>query len=231
MSERFHRRSIRLRGYDYANEGAYYVTICTHERWHSFGRIIDGVMHPSPLGDIVQRCWDAIPEHMPHVDNGDLVVMPNYMHGVVIIRERRTGRDPVGADHDRPQTTTTTEIPDAPNDRTGDTTADAPRAPMRTTAPIRADHDQPLRPPPDPGARPPTPMPIVPVGSLGRFVRAFRSAVTRAAYHDGLLPRGTPVWQRNYFERIIRDVAEYDRIARYIADNPANLEGDRFNER
>lgn len=54
-------------------------------------------MHPSPLGDIVQWCWDAIPEHMPHVDIGDLVVMLNHVHGIVIIRERHTGRDPAGA--------------------------------------------------------------------------------------------------------------------------------------
>lgn len=54
-------------------------------------------------------------------------------------------------------------------------------------------------------------------------------AVTRMGYRDGLLPHGTPVWQRNYWDRVIRDDAEYERIAKYIRDNPANWNGDRFN--
>ena len=49
------------------------------------------------------------------------------------------------------------------------------------------------------------------------------------AYRDGLLPQGTPVWQRNYWDRVIRDDGEHERIAKYIRDNPANWKGDRFN--
>lgn len=201
MSERHQRRSIRLRGYDYANAGACYITICTHERLHRFGRITHGVMHPSPLGDIVKRCWDAIPEHMPHAGVGEFVVMPNHVHGIVIIRHRL-----------------------APYNTACDATDDGG---------VGADHDRPLpdsRSPADPGPLSRS-MPIVPVGSLGRIVASFKSAVTRAAYHDGLLTRGTPVWQRNYYERIIHDAAEHDRIARNIADNPAKWERDRFNKR
>ena len=67
MAERFHRRSIRLKGYDYAQAGAYYVTVCTHERAHLFGDVVNAEMVPSQTGAIVQRCWDAIPEHMPMV--------------------------------------------------------------------------------------------------------------------------------------------------------------------
>lgn len=80
-----------MRGYDYANEGAYYLTICTYDRRHWLGRIVDGVMHRSPTGELAQRCWDAIPEHMPHVDVGDFVVMPDHVHGIVVIRERLVG--------------------------------------------------------------------------------------------------------------------------------------------
>jgi len=94
---------------------------------------------------------------------------------------------------------------------------------------MRADHDRPLRPPANAGAPPKRIMPIVPVGSLGRIVRAYKSAVTRLAYRDGLLPNGTRVWQRNYWDRVIRDDAEHERVARYIRDNPANWKGDRFN--
>jgi REP element-mobilizing transposase RayT len=60
-------------------------------------------------------------------------------------------------------------------------------------------------------------------------MQTFKAAVSRQAVRDGLMPRGTPIWQRGYYERIIRDDGEHDRIARYIADNPANWKGDRFN--
>ena len=127
MAERFHRRSIRLRGYDYAQAGAYYVTVCTHERGHLFGHIADGVMVPNALGGIAQRCWDAIPEHMPHVDVGEFVVMPNHVHGIVVIRERLVdvrgdatdgvvgGVMGVGARHDAPDTNATAPDANVPN--------------------------------------------------------------------------------------------------------------------
>lgn len=72
-------------------------------------------------------------------------------------------------------------------------------------------------------------MPIVPHGSLGRIVRAYKSAVTRMAYRDGLIAPGSPIWQRNYYERIIRNDGEWARIAQYIQDNPAKWGKDRFN--
>jgi REP element-mobilizing transposase RayT len=60
-------------------------------------------------------------------------------------------------------------------------------------------------------------------------MQTFKAAVSRQAVRDGLMPRGTPIWQRGYYERIIRDDGEHDRIARYIAENPANWGKDRFN--
>ncbi len=248
------RATIRWQGYDYANVGAYYLTVCTQDRLHLFGRIADGVMHPSPMGELAQRCWDAIPEHMPHVDVGEFVAMPNHVHGIVVIRERLVdvrgramdgvldaGR--VGADHDRPTTMPDHDSPQRPDtmpepDGTTqtqtaipETTNDGPDDHTAPHAQTRADHDRHLRPPADADAPPKRTMPIVPVGSLGRIVRAYKSAVTRMAYRDGLLPHGTPVWQRNYWDHVIRDDGEHERIARYIRDNPRKWTGDRFNKR
>lgn len=64
--------------------------------------------------------------------------------------------------------------------------------------------------------------------SLGHIMQTFKAAVSRQAVKDGLMPRGTPIWQRGYYESIIRDAASHDRIAQYIAENPANWKGDRF---
>ena len=248
MAEFPQRHTIRWQGYDYAQCGAYYLTIVTDDCSPLFGRIVDGVMHPSPIGMLAQRCWDAIPQHMPHVDVGGFVVMPNHVHGIVVIRERASdvrgramdgasdvGR--VGADHDRPDTIqrpdTMPERNSMPQTGTPDPTNDGPNNAMANAphAQMRADHDLPLHQPAPPANTTGRTMPIVPVGSLGRIVRAYKSAVTRLAYRDGSLPHGTPVWQRNYWDRVIRDDAEYDRIAKYIRDNPMNWKGDRFNER
>ncbi|MBK8497797.1 MAG: hypothetical protein IPL52_03000 [Flavobacteriales bacterium] len=84
----------------------------------------------------------------------------------------------------------------------------------------RARHDAPLRDPRKP--------PGIPRGALGQIVASYKSAVTRLAYRNGLLPHGTPVWQRNYWDRVIRDDGECERIAKYIRENPMNWQRDRF---
>ena len=246
MAELPNRATHRWQGYDYANVGAYYLTLCTQDRLHLFGKIVDDVMHRSPLGERAQRCWDAIPEHMPHVDILEFVVMPNHVHGIVVIRERLVdvrgrvsdggvGADGVGAHHDAPETptnapgirardasgkTTITNIASFDDPGTGMPGGypDTPDTPAHHT---RARHDAPLRDPRKP--------PGIPRGALGQIVASYKSAVTRLAYRAGLLPHGTPLWQRNYCDRVIRDGAEHERIAKYIRDNPANWKGDRFN--
>jgi REP element-mobilizing transposase RayT len=80
-----HRRSIRIQDYDYKQEGMYFVTICTHHRKFLFGEIDGEKMITNALGEIVQFCWDNIPEHFPHAKPGVFVIMPNHLHGIIII--------------------------------------------------------------------------------------------------------------------------------------------------
>lgn len=230
------RATIRWQGYDYAQQGAYYLTIVTDDRRPLFGRIVDGVLQPSPIGELARQCWVAIPQHMPHVDVGEFVVMPNHVHGIVVIRERASdvrgdagGRAlDVGARHDAPDTHTL-DAPDtnapratnAPNDPGTGMPGGIPDTADARAHRTRARHDAPLRDPRKP--------PGIPRGALGQIVASYKSAVTRMAYRDGLLPHGTPVWQRNYWDRVIRDDGEYERIAKYIRDNPMNWKGDQFN--
>ena len=91
MADRYHRRSIRLSGYDYTRAGAYYVTVCAHDRMLSFGDVVNGVMVPNAMGAIVQRCWDAIPDHMPMVVCDAFVVMPYHVHGIIVITDVEAG--------------------------------------------------------------------------------------------------------------------------------------------
>ena len=80
-----HRKSIRLRDYDYSQGGLYFITICTHERPPLFGKIIDGIMMTNDTGVIVEKCWREIPEHFPQVILDGFVVMPNHIHGIIEI--------------------------------------------------------------------------------------------------------------------------------------------------
>lgn len=88
--QKHHRKSIRLKGYDYSQAGAYYVTIIVHGRECLFGEIINGKMQLNEYGKIVQKWWDEIPIHFPNVELGAFVIMPNHIHGIIfIIAERR----------------------------------------------------------------------------------------------------------------------------------------------
>ncbi|MDT8423033.1 MAG: transposase, partial [Desulfuromonadales bacterium] len=81
------RRSIRLRDYDYSRAGAYFVTLCTFQRACLFGEVVDGEMRLNEAGRTVQKCWDDIPDHFPHVELDAFVVMPNHVHGIVVITD------------------------------------------------------------------------------------------------------------------------------------------------
>ena len=86
-----HRRSIRLEGFDYSSEGAYYVTIVVRGRDCLFGEIIDGKMHLNRYGEIVQKWWYEIANHFQNVELGAFVIMPNHVHGIIWITDERRG--------------------------------------------------------------------------------------------------------------------------------------------
>jgi len=83
--ERHHRRSIRLRGYDYTQAGAYFFTICTQDRACLFGDVIDGAMRLNDAGLMVQTVGDEIPEYYPGVDIDAFIIMPNHIHGIIVL--------------------------------------------------------------------------------------------------------------------------------------------------
>ncbi len=189
--ERHHRRSIRYRGYDYTQPGAYFITICTHNREPLFGEVVDGEMHCNAYGDIVRAEWFKTAEIRPYVRlyNDEFTVMPNHAHGNIWIVEdgRSAGRG------DRPV---------------------APTPPVTPTPPIA-----------------PT-MPVVPTGppphSLGAIMAGFKSATTKRINIKRQSP-GAPVWQRNYYDRIIRNERALRAICQYIIDNPMRWHLDRYN--
>ena len=167
------RRSIRLKGYDYASPGWYYLTICTHEGELLFGEVVRDQMHLSEIGAIAQECWNEIPQHFPRASLDVSSVMPNHLHGIVII--------------------------------SGDVRA-------RRGVPVQSLSR---------AAAFGKPVP----GSLATMVGLFKQAVTRRvrARHATVRARhGVPlhIWHENYYEHIIRNEKELNRIREYIRTNP-----------
>jgi len=191
--ERHHRKSIRLRGYDYAAPGVYFVTIDTQDHICLFGEIVRDGMYPNAAGMVARTAWYAIPVHFPLVRLDAFVVMPNHVHGII-----------AGATA-------------APDDASATDNASAP-----DDALVGATHASPLRAWP-PRSWPPRSSPIRPHGpprhSVGAIVGSYKSAVSRQI-NQLRGTRGGVVWQRNYYERIIRNYPSLQRVREYIYANP-----------
>ena len=82
-----HRRSIRLEGYDYSQAGAYFITICTHDRSSIFGEIIDGEMINNQLGNLVRSRWQKLSKCYQNVELDESIIMPNHLHGIIVLHD------------------------------------------------------------------------------------------------------------------------------------------------
>ena len=80
-------RSTRLQNWDYSSNGNYFITICTKNRHHYFGKIIDGKMQLSDIGIIAERYWNEIPNHFSCVILDEFIIMPNHIHGILVIEK------------------------------------------------------------------------------------------------------------------------------------------------
>ena len=179
------RRSIRLKGYDYAQQGAYFITVCTQRRASLFGEIIDNKMQPNEAGDMVVEEWDALSMRYRGVHLDAFALMPNHIHAVLFLApEENVGAGLVPA-------------PGSVTCNVGATTRVAP--------------------------------------TLGDVIGAFKS-ITTVRYARGVETRGWPrfsqrLWQRNYYEHVVRDYESLQRIREYIAENPACWDLDGENPR
>ena len=158
-----HRRSIRLKGYDYSQQGAYFLTLCVQHRECLLGEISDGVMRLNEFGEIIREEWRASAHIRTEIELGEFVVMPNHFHAIVFIN--------VGA-------TSWSTIPNTNISVKGPKSA-----------------------------------------SIGALMSGFKSSVTKRINVLRTTP-GVPVWQRNYWEHIIRDKRSMLELSTYIENNP-----------
>ena len=82
--------SARLLNWDYGADGAYFITICTRNREHYFGEIENGQMQLNEMGLLAKKYWLEIPKHFPSVELGNFIIMPNHIHGILILHATNT---------------------------------------------------------------------------------------------------------------------------------------------
>ena len=201
-----HRRSIRLKGYDYSQEGLYFVTICVHDRECLLGEVKNGEMILNQYGKMVEYTWHDLPNHNPNIQLGAYCTMPNHVHGIIEIIKIPVRADSKSAqmDSDAPNINRA-DLESAPTDAT-----DAMDIEMNDDAPVRA------------GSKPAH-------GniSLSEIIRQFKTFSARRINEIRKTP-GTPLWQRNYYEHIIRHKNAYEHITNYIETNPTGWDNDKF---
>jgi REP element-mobilizing transposase RayT len=181
----YHRKSIRLKEYDYSQEGLYFITICCHNKSCLLGEIIDSKMHLNEAGHIVNECWLDIPKHFSNVILHEFIIMPNHIHGIIEL---------VGANQH------------SPNDKNKITTDNMANIDSQNMANI----DSPLR---------------SPSKTIGSVIRGFKIGVTKWIRQNSSVYN---VWQRNYYEHIIRNDQSYINISEYITTNPQKWLDDTF---
>jgi REP element-mobilizing transposase RayT len=175
--DRNSRRSIRLPGYDYAQLGTYFVTMCTQGRERLFGEVVNGNMALNDAGKMVQSVWEELPRYYLGIEVADFVVMPNHIHGIIVLTT--VGAGPYACPGDG------------------------------------------------------WPQVAAPTMSLIDVVHRFKSLTTSRYRHYVVEKNWQPfpgrLWQRNYYEHIVRDENELNCIRKYIIDNPMQWEMDHEN--
>lgn len=177
-TKQYHRRSIRLKGFNYSSDGAYFVTICTQDREMLFGDINNGKMVLNDIGKMVNYYWFQIPVKFPSIELGQSQIMPNHIHGIIFIC--RGG-------------------PMCPPNESGLT--------RRSTPTINP--------------------------TLGTIIQWFKTMTTNNYINNvknlNWVPFDKRVWQRNYYEHIIRNEKDLNKISKYILNNPLIWYRDRNN--
>ena len=175
--DKHHRRTIRLKDYDYSQPGWYFVTVCAQNREMLFGDVVDGKMVLNDTGQMVQETWEWLATQYPYVELDTSVIMPNHLHGIVVIVDDCRGDLGKGGSRTAP-----------------------------TTQPTKTAKRKPI----------------------GRLIGTFKTVTTKQI-NELNNPPGAKLWQHNYYEHIIRDEPELNRIRQYIIENPLKWKDDKYN--
>ncbi|RNL51009.1 transposase [Pedobacter jejuensis] len=184
-----HRRSIRLKGYDYSKSGAYFITICCEDRIHRFGRVVNHEMVLNPFGVIAYKQWIKLSERFSNFELDVFQIMPNHFHGIIVLKDviQPVEETAVGA-----------TLAVAQNDE------DDKENLMRATARVAP--------------------------TIADIVGAYKSIVSNECLKICKAQNKSmgKLWQRNYYEHVIKDERAYNNISNYIINNPIKWNEDKF---
>ncbi len=234
-----HRKSIRLKGYDYAQEGLYFITLCCNRRsngiwisantankWHAsyiknniyspFGYVENGKMILNEIGQIAHNEWMKTPEIRNNVELGEFIVMPDHFHGIIKILRRGELHSPSFDTNEMDNSINNSNEMDNSLKKSNEmnsllNNSNELNFSLNNSSELHSDEllgefNSPLR---------------SPSQTIGAIIRGYKSSVTKQLNNLGLSNMNEPLWQRNYYEHIIRDEEDYQRITQYIKNNPA----------
>jgi putative transposase len=200
-----HRRSIRLKGYDYSKAGAYFITICCHDMRNRFGEITfdeekcRSIMELSELGKIAYEEWAKIPDRFPNIELDTFQIMPNHMHAIFLIS---------------PPSVPSTLAVDPP-EKNKNIASEKNLEIWAGASPAQTGEWQ---------------VKSCTSPTVGEIVGAYKSLVATSCLKIFIETNKMmgKLWHRNYYEIIIRDVYAYGKISDYIINNPAKWTEDKF---
>lgn len=195
--------SARLQHWDYGNNGAYFITICTQNREHYFGDVVNGEMQLNELGQLAEKYWMEIPQHFSFIELGNFVVMPNHTHGILIIDKM----------NDDTQNVSDTPNDDTPNDDTPNVETPNLGVSTHTTHTTHTAHTH-------NGGKNDKWKP----NTIGSIINQYKRIVTinaRKIHADF-------GWQSRFHDHIIRDAQSFETISNYIINNPKKWAEDKF---
>jgi REP element-mobilizing transposase RayT len=203
-----HRQSIRLRGYDYRQQGLYFITICTQHRLPLFGKVVDGIMQHNDAGNMINVQWHEMARKFPNIVLHEFITMPNHIHGIIEIMN-----DSVGANLCvRPNLNGVRPVVDnVCSDLNGIRPVENGDCHDSTADDIKGAHAD------------------APLHQMIQWVKTMTTnAYIRGVKSSNWQPFDGKLWQRNYYEHIIRDQQAYDHISQYIANNPITWQDDTY---
>ena len=198
-----HRRSIRLKGYDYSQAGAYFITICCHDGECRFGKIIHpGQMELNAYGIIAYNEWIKLSDRFSNFKSDVFQIMPNHIHAIIILK---------GNENQSPQVGVTLAVTPLGTTESIDPVVTPTVTPLLTTPKMERATAR-----------------VAP--TVGNIVGAYKSLVAKACLEVYKSNNGDmgKLWQRNFHEHIIRNEESYQNIADYIISNPVNWTEDKF---
>ena len=203
-----HRHSIRLKGYDYSSQGAYFITLCCENRQHRFGEISESQMELTPCGQIATEWMENLHTQFPTIEINEYIIMPDHIHAIISIR---TG-NPRGCPNNDGNN----------NNRTG-----TPRGCHQISTPRGCPNNNGNSNNSNTSTTSDCPEENSP--TIGQIIGAYKSLVANDClkWHKEHNLQMGKFWQRNYYEHIIRDEQAYENISNYIRTNPERWQSNR----